>query len=473
MKKKILLVAIALGLMTTSCVKDGDFEELGGKMSVTLGESVSLAFPLGSAEFTIGELLNKWQNTNSTPITWQDDGQGNTTLAIRYTDSISYDIPFATNKKKKNVTTAKPTKTVEPLDTIFSYPMNGSVAIDLFDNMDAVINNISLQGINALLSINLRAIMGTTGSNDNAVFLQQFIDAPYIDNLTISSTGRDGSTTNLPLTSPSGSTTFTLDELVSPEGCTLNLNNANGAIDDLVNSRPKQMSYSLMVKVHIHITAQQIQDVENSGQQFPSDINDVLGNVVKINELKTRASITADFPLRMKVSNLTYADTSMSDGTININEIKDALSKIDEVTGGSSFRIGIKYTNSIPMSFTVSDVLFDQNMQPAQVKVNGEVQTVHFFAQNFVIPAPQLTTGSGSGLRYSTGEVSSTMLLDITKEQIEAMKNFGGMGISFKLNTADQNNGAHVSVRDNDKLKLQAFLLINPDEKTLNEFRSK
>ncbi|MBR2250677.1 MAG: hypothetical protein IJ844_09260 [Prevotella sp.] len=469
MKKKALFSAIIAGILLSSCIKDGDFEELkSSDFGISLGESISFGFPLGYAEFTIGELLGKWQNTDA--IVWEGS---NETMTISYDSSYAMVTTFGgymTNKPGKNQAKAHKS-TIEPLDTVFRYEMDGSVDIDLFKNMDEIVNNLTVEGINARLNVNLRAIMNNYTSNLTVVeFLRQFIDAPYIDSLTISSTGYDDNVQELPI---EGSTTFTLDQLASPEGSTLELTNAEGAIDDLVNSRPKKMMYHLVVKVPIHISADQIAAIGED--EFPDNIEGVLSDVVKINALMTNAQITAHFPLRMKCTDLVYSDTTMRDGTINIYDLQKTLDQIDDATGNTSFRIAIKYTNTLPLSFSVSDYLLDEDLDPAMVKINGKNDTVHFFAQNFVISAPTLQRDGD--LYYSSTENPKTMLLDITKEQVEAMKSFGGMVIKFTLNSAEDANHTQpsVSIRKDDKLTLQAFLLVNDDdpESTIQKLNKK
>ncbi|MBR1516817.1 MAG: hypothetical protein IJ620_01545 [Bacteroidales bacterium] len=449
MKLKYLMMATLLGVAMSSCVKDDDFKEVKeGNLGISLGD-ISFGMPIGSSDLNAGGLLQKWQGAQC-EILYE-----NNVLTLKYEDTIENTVSFAPNSKKSTIVKGRKSDPVFQFDTIYRQEMTGELDIDMFANFPNL-ENFELVGLKANLSVLLKANMSANTSNQ----LAQYIDDPYITGLTISTTGADNTLQELPI--PAASRTFTASQLSSEQGVKIPIYENSASIDDLIQSRPKKMSYRLTINVPIHITYTLEDFIANGG--FPTYFNDI----VNLSSFYTKTYISAKFPLRIKCNDLIFTDTI---NDVNLPEIKKALNEAtDKIAYGSTYYLAVKFTNSIPMSFTTNDRFLDS--QNNTVTANGKV--LHLFVPDFVIPSAPLqdppTTIENETYYYSGGKTSKHMLVPLTKEDIESIQDASRLVLEFKLNTPE--NAPSVSLREDDRLITDIYLLVNPSDEIMSRFNN-
>ena len=444
MKKTALILAAAFGILLASCTKDDDFKELkDGKIGVSLGD-ISLGLPVGSSDLNAGQLLQKWQGTQCEIIF------ENNLLTLKYEDTIENTINFTNGKKGSRSTARKDPAFV--FDTLYQEVMSGELDIDLFESFPNL-EGFTLEGIRASLSVTLKANMAPNTQN----ILSQYIDDPYVSELSIKTTSATGVETELPI--PTASRTFTASQLASENGVKIPIYDKDNSMDDLIQSRPKKMSYRLVVNVPVHITFTPEEFLAN--YDFKSYFNDI----VELNSFNTKTEISARFPLRVTCTNLVFTDTI---DDINLSEIKESLSEAtDKVAYGAKYYLAVKFTNSIPLSFTTNDKILD-SYGNAVKKVNGD--DLHLFQPGFEIRAAdtQDTLIGTETYYYSKNYTEQHMLVPLTKEDIDAVSDAKKLALSFTLNTKPGQPA--VSLRDKDHLKTAIYILVNPNEETMARF---
>lgn len=444
MKKTALILAAAFGILLASCTKDDDFKELkDGKIGVSLGD-ISLGLPVGSSDLNAGQLLQKWQGTKCEII------YEHNLLTLKYEDTIENTINFTNGKKGSRTSARKDPAFV--FDTLYQEVMSGSLDIDLFESFPTL-EGFTLEGIRASLSVTLKANMAPNTQN----ILSQYIDDPYVSDLTITTTSATGVETELAI--PAGSRTFTASQLASPEGVKIQIYDNDNSIDNLIQSRPKKMSYSLKVNVPVHITFTPQEFLEH--YDFKSYFNDI----VELNSFNTKTEISAKFPLRITCTNLIFTDTI---DDINLSEIKESLSEAtDKVAYGAKYYLAVRFDNSMPLSFTTNDKILDSYGNT--VTANGK--ELHLFEQDFVIKAAD-TEAKQIGTEtyyYSKNQTVQHMLVPLEKDDIDAVSDAKKLVLKFTLNT--KAGEPAVSLRDVDHLKTSIYILVNPNEETMARFK--
>lgn len=443
MKKTALILAAAFGILVASCMKDDDFKELkDGNIGVSLGD-ISLGLPVGSSDLNAGQLLQKWQGTQCEIIF------ENNLLTLKYEDTIENTINFTNGKKGSRSTARKDPAFV--FDTLYQEVMSGELDIDLFESFPNL-EGFTLEGIRASLSVTLKANMAPNTQN----ILSQYIDDPYVSELSIKTTSATGVETELPI--PTASRTFTASQLASENGVKIPIYDKDNSMDDLIQSRPKKMSYRLVVNVPVHITFTPEEFLAN--YDFKSYFNDI----VELNSFNTKTEISARFPLRVTCTNLVFTDTI---DDINLGEIKESLSEAtDKVAYGAKYYLAVKFTNSIPLSFTTNDKILDSYGNT--VRANGK--DLHLFQPGFEIRSAdtQDTLIGTETYYYSKNYTEQHMLVPLTKEDIDAVGDAKKLVLSFTLNTKPGQPA--VSLRDKDHLKTAIYILVNPNEETMARF---
>ncbi len=443
MKKKHLFFALAISLILGACTKEGDFEELDN-VGVSM-DDISFGLPLGSSSINAGELLGKWQHTEC-EITFEND-----LLVINYNDSYTESINFANSSSPK---AAKGSKIPDFVNTI-----SGDLSIDLFKNFPEIDNeNFKIEGIYANLDILLKAYVKT---NDTP--LKKYITNAYFNNLKISVVSEDG--TISPLYTQNDNQKISVAELQKGINIPI-LDSSKSVADDkiaqLFINRPKRLHYELQMHLEItddNISASDLQSIQNG------NYNHYFRNTIQLDSMIYTTTIGAHFPLRIACKNIVYQDTI----DFPIEKIKEALSTTsNKVALSSSFYLAVRFINTLPLSFTISDMLIDINNNP--VSLNGK--PVHIFKPNHVVQAPNIIpeTLHNKLVYHTDGQTESHMLVQINKHDVDQLATGDKLVLTITLNTPEYNKA--VSVLEYNKLSTSLYLLSNPsDEFMKNRFQ--
>ena len=135
MKKSAFLIMFA-SLLMTSCLKDGfnDFDALRHDLAINGTVSPTLGVPIGSGSATIFDMLKMVQISYAT---MEVDSRGIISLAYDTTASFNIDLTSSKGGNSKDA----------DIVHIARNNIEGSVSIDLFDNIDFLNNPQDFAGI--------------------------------------------------------------------------------------------------------------------------------------------------------------------------------------------------------------------------------------------------------------------------------------------------------------------------------------
>ena len=444
MKKFFLPVVASLCLLLASC-GDEDFTEIQNLNGVAGGE-ISFALPVGSGTLNGYGLLTKWQNTSAV-IGFDKDG----VITFNYNDEFGKTIDI----NLTDIPVAKLPKD-ESIDTVWELEYSGEMDIDVFKNFPNI-DGMEIEGVRADLFLVLRII---TEGNVSSLFdpeFAEFIGEPSVSDLTIYTIGSE----QISLPIASNESTFKANKLLRAAGDTVHLFTAENPtiMSQVIKSRPKKMGYSLKLNIPLHGSRSQV-DAFIEDHFLPSDIQDV----VKMRQLVVKGNVSAQFPLRMSLNDVEYT-ASIAFPLVDVQDAIATASK--KMALDADFAFAFKFTNSLPMSLTASDMLMNHGV-PAHYRsdYSSSTEPISMFGKKgFVIPAAPVALASSNYAR-STGSMSTHALVKLTKEDLDNVSGCDSIVITFKLNTTEHKV---VEIMKEDKLVTNMYILVNADDKFIEE----
>ena len=446
MKKYLLSVVAAASLLMVSC-GDKDFEEVQNLSGVTGGD-ISFALPVGTGTLDGRGLLSKWQNTKS-EVTFEDD-----VVTFMYNDeiSLSYDIDWASS-----VSEYKPTK-ADKIDTVWRKPVSGEIDIDIFDNFPNI-DGMTIEGLKADLEMLLT--IEVEGGDKSGLFddaYKSFIGVPKIEKFAIIVEGEKG-TKELPISENKKS--FDVEELRGDGSkITISTDNDPDWLKQVLDLKPKKMSYSFQLVVPLHGTEDEV-DAFIKTATVPSSVNDV----IKIRKFNMDGSVKAKFPMRLSLNDVVY-EVSIA---FPLMEVQDAVATASKKMAlDADFCFAFKFENSLPMSLTAHDMLLSRGNPAHFIKTyNPSTDPISLFGkEGFVIPAAPVEKNEKSGYFRSSGSDSIHARINMTKKDLDNIASCDSIRISFELNST---NHEVVEIMKQDKLITHMYILVNADDEYLDE----
>ena len=407
MKKNAILVLFA-SLLMTSCLKDGfnDFEALKHPMTIQGEVSPSFMVPVASGSATIFDML-KMVQISYARMEVNDQG----IVTITYDTAQSFHIDLTNGKGRR--TSPKNSAIVHTARN----SINGSVAIDLFDNIE-FLENAELEVDS--LKVSLNAFVVAQANQQAIAALEAYHVHVYYDSLYINVVGNDNSIYPVNIAADS----IPIDSLIQGQNIKLF---DNTDISTVINKRPKEIRYG--ARMNIAFEAAFFAMTGMSENQFVADS-------IGVTAVDIDADIKVEFPISAYINNLSYETDINFEPSFHLNDLA-----ID-----SSF-IFLNLDNGIPLSMGVKASF-----------VNGAgVETCEIIN----------TTVAGAPVTATTPHVSdgSTNTLDtivVSNEVFQALLETKKIRVKASLNTSNNDLQQRVAIRANDRLGIKFAAMLRP-----------
>lgn len=417
MKKTLFLIALA-SLLTTSCLKDGlnDFEALRHEMNISGMVSPTLGVPIGTGSATIFDMLKMVQISYAK---LEIDDRGILTIAYDTTTSFHVDL----NNSKKGSGTKD-----GDIVHVARNEINGSVAIDLFDNL-TILDEADIE-VDSLL-VKLDAFVKAQADANALQAMQDYHVHVYYDQLTISVLGHDNVLYPIYPGANDPQDSIPIENLIAGQNIRL-FNNTD--ISLAINKRPKEIRYSARMNIAFEAAFFGTGMSEN---QFVADS-------IGVQAVDIDANIKVLFPVSAYLNNLQYQTDINFTPSFHLNDLV-----ID------SSMLYLDCQNGIPLSLLIRAQFVDENDQvlcdvfdPAQTEVAG--------ADVALNPTTNLYT--------STGPKETLIQIPVTKTVFDNLLNTSKIRITAGLNTSPTGNPTRnrVSIQSNDILQLRVWAKLHP-----------
>ena len=418
--KKLSIFLVLASLMMTSCLKDGfnDFEALGHPMSFHGTINPTLGVPIGTGSATIFDMLNMVQISYAN---MEVDNRG--IITITYDTTTSWHVNIDANKHKS------PSTKDGNIVHVVRKDINGSVAIDLFQNMD-ILNEADIE-VDSLL-VYFKAYLKAQ-ANDSAVqAFQNYHVQVYYDSLYINVVGQDNQLYHIYPGPNDLHDSIPIDSLIAGQYITL-FNNTD--ISTAINKRPKEVHYGARMNIAFE------------AEFFASNIteNDFVIDSLGVTAIDIDGDIKVRFPVSAYLNNLSYqTDIQFTPSTLLNDLIVD------------SSMIYMDCLNGIPLSLLVRAQFVDGNDQvlcdvfdPAQTEVAG--------ADVALNPATNLYT--------SIGPKETVVQVPVTRTMFESLLETRKIRLTAGINTSPTGNPARkrVSIQANDMLQMRVWAKLKPE----------
>ncbi len=406
MKRKALLFVFASILMT-SCLKDGfnDFEALKHPMVFQGNVSPSLAVPVASGSVTIYDILNMVQISYAR-MEVNEDG----IVTIAYDTSSTWHINF--NNSKKGHSSPKSSDIVHTARN----RINGSVAIDLFKNIEFLENaDIEVDS----LKLNIDAFIKAQANQEAIQALETYHVHVYYDSLHISVVGKDNNVYDVALLTDS----IPIDSLINGQNIKL-FDNAD--ISNAINKRPIEIRYGARMNIAF----------ESAFFSSGMSENEFIADSIGVTGVDISANIKVDFPVSTKISNLSYETDIDFEPSFHL----------DDLVIDSSY-IFLTLNNGIPLELGVNAKF-----------VNAAGQETSEIINTTVAGAPVTST-----VPYVSNGTSTTVdTIIVTKQVFEDLLETKKIRLKASLNTTDNKLNKRVAIKADDKLNIKLSALLKP-----------
>lgn len=432
--KRIALIAILSASLLSSCVKSDDFDALSHDLEITGQLRPSLGLPIGESFMGIGDLLGSWQTTGS--IIEVDPNTHFITFV--YADTIHNQMVFSSSKNTKysTVRNAKDGSEVAKITQHYT----GNVGIDLFNNID----DVNLIGTYVDLSTFIKAY----GHDDYETLIATYKLKVYFTNITFSLDGANGG--NALLTPADECDTVTVSQMLA--GYNLVIADHTD-LSPCLALHPNKISYGMDMVVEFST---------ESTDAIISDTAAFVQDNLNLDSLVTNTTISANFPLQIQTTSFQYN----MDVPMDLSTVDTAISSFRErISFGDSSYLALRFINTLPFSFLMSDLLYDASNSPI---LDEDGMPMHIYGSGGLIDSPQLKdTVIGTETYYVSNGVPVETILktNIGDEKMDRLLRTRKMVINIRINSGSLNGGvpAHVTVRDVDKLATYIYIVTNPE----------
>lgn len=414
--KKTTFLIVLVSMLMTSCLKDGlnDFDALGHDMSFQGTIHPTLGIPIGSGSATIFDMLQMVQISNASM-----EINSNNIITVVYDSTQHWDIDMSSKSHKG------PGSKTSDIVHVMHNRINGSVDIDLFDNI-SFLDNAELEVdsilVYCLAYIKAQAREGAMEAMDS------FHVQVYYDSLRINVVGQDGSVSNVLHIDDS----IPIDSLVSGQYVTLF---DNKDISNAVNMRPRELQYA--ARMNIAFEAAFFATAGISEKEFVADS-------IGINSISIDANIKVSFPISAYINNLQYQ-----------TDIEFAPSfQLGQIVIDSSM-INIQCLNSIPLELSLRVQLIDST-DAVLCDILDPVTTIVEAAPVALNPTTNLYTSSGTS--------NTVIQIPITEFVFNNLLKTKKIRLSTVLNTTDTQDAVRnrVSIQATDKIDLRVWAKVKP-----------
>lgn len=405
MRRKAFMV-VFVSLLMTSCLKDGfnDFEALKHPMSFQGIVNPSLAVPVASGSATIYDILNMVQ-VSYAKMEVNDQG----VITLSYDTSASWHIPF--NNSKPGYSAPKNSNIVH----VVTNQINGSVAIDIFDNIE-FLDNAQLEVDS--LKVNLNAFITAQANENTLQAIETYHVHVYYDSLYLSVIGKD----NLPYNIVVINDSIPIDSLIHGQNIKLF---DNTDISDAINRRPKEIKYGARMNIAFEAAF------------FASNIteNDFIADSIGVTSVDIDADVKVEFPISAYINNLSYQTDINFEPSFHLGDLV-----ID-----SSY-LFLTLDNGIPLSLDVNAKFINEAGDSTEI------------LNTTVGGAPVTNTAP----YVSNGKTTTLDTIVVTKEVFDALLETKKIRVKAGLNTTDNDLQKRVSIKADDKLEIKLSALLRP-----------
>ena len=432
-------------LLLATCMKDADFDAIRHDIKINGDLQPSMGLPIGYSEMDMGELMGVWQSTDVT-VDFNNPAQ---LLTFKYSNKIEETIDFTSSSKKK---CSKSRKSGDSTSiTLPAEHLQGSINIDLFENMP---ESIKLKGTNLLLQTYIKAY----GYDDYQNRMERYGIKVSFSDIHMDIQGYGGSAT---ITPDIVNDTITFDQLLA--GDTIVIAN-NKDLSSYLNMRPRRITYSLNLNVTYNVSAIEAMGID--ALQFVHDS-------ILVDSIYTITDIDANFPLQLDITNFSYS----MDMDLNLGSVDSAIAQ-NKIIGSGSFGdnsyMALRFQNTIPLNFSMRDTLIDEHGNIVRDK-NGKPAHLYQPTSATALGADILgsdvkdTTVAGVTYKISNGIAKETLLkVNIGEDNLDAILKTRKLRLGIYINTSgyasSPNTPEFVTIRKNDKLKSNLYVVLNPAE---------
>lgn len=439
MTKRLLFSVLALCMFSlmTSCLKNGmdDFEGIKHPFQVHGSFDPKLGIPVGQAEMTVKQMLTML-NVQNGMITYDEDSH---LMSVKYQDTSENHFDFDQMKSKtRKLRVARRNGSKDGssnLVVLYSDLMTGSMEIDLFNNLGIANYNLLFNGVKASMSCNLKGegTLSASTIHDHGLYV-------YIDSLQLHAYGRGGNEVRVPFLD----SLYSLQDFMDPQGQDVTLLD-NTDVTALLNIAPTGIRYTARINLAIDATELAFWGLSMGGTIDESFISDSL----QIDAITATSIIGAEIPLALHFENMSYeSDINFNFGqNIEINGLE-----IDNSYIGLEFENGTPLVLEVDASFTDS---LGNVLAPIVDNVAIEGATIRL-------------NPNGDGSYIVSQPTRSMLQVPVNAQTIRALTTARNIHITATASTSTNTgtgiqNNAVVSIQDDNKLKVRAFVVAHPN----------
>lgn len=423
MKKTVFFAAmLAFASMMTSCLRDDDLEMLKHPIHVVGTVDPAWGVPVAYGEMNMSDILSHFSSTYTGLI-----NPDSNVITISY-DMSARDTIWAFSALKKSAPQGKAGGNWRKSGTIFTKDsvVWDTIDIDLFDDMESIQHfSISHAWLDLAVAAYSDYCPEMVRRNSTVVF--DSLEIWYDDHNGVHTPFNNSSLLDF---------SVLIDDLT--EGFHKNFPKID--IASIVNAFPSRIytKYHFKMNVSDSIIKQNI---------FSMPLSQILDSM-RMTKLIYAADLGVEIPLSMQVSN--WKDTfnvALGEGfaSLNLDSIVKTINEGISVNMDSA-KFTLNLENGIPLGFTLSAYLYDDN----------NILRWTAFTNEPVSPANLGRNTDGS--YYATSPKRTTLTTKLNNNDIENMSKATTMRVVLNIDS----DGKHVVVDKDDNIKLQAFIRINP-----------
>lgn len=410
--KKMRLFAVAALLLafcglTTSCIKEGDFDALKHPIYLQGDFNPDLGVPLGGATLTVNDLLNMFKQAQS----YVQIDPANDLVTVCYDSSYSTTINF--NSKRK---------ALEDSMAVFTNVLSGELPIDLFNNVREL-EKVNIQNI----IVDLSAFVKVHGSPQTEQFINEQGLQITFDSIRLDALGKRG---NFSIQTEDGA--IACHDFLN--GDTVVLFNDDD-ISQLINCMPTKLTYAVRMNVAV------------PGRVFESDLSmfQFIADSLEINTMDVDVMFGTHFPLSVSLEDL-ESDIDLALGLSN--------QTLDELTIDTS-SIVLEMENGLPISFKLGASFVDSLTNVHYDLFDGGLVTIE---------GGQIAPDAANGTNVVTAPTTSTIRIPLTNSKMQAFLKSKKLSIQTSISTSASGSTHPVcSVRGSDALKVRVYVQVRPN----------
>ena len=427
MKLKTITFAIIATLLVSSCMKEGDFNELKHPIIFEGDFDPVLGIPFAKMSANMGDIVKLFDSTETASV-YIDS---NDLVSIRYSDYMHELFDYTVQKGRR----AGSRTLSEENDTLWvTHLLEGTLDIPFFRKlMIATNHDIHMEGMYFTVT---SIVKGYTTDTMQSIFNHGI--KLYFDSITLKIDCQDGFSPVIPFSN----TPSAVDETELMHGKKLEILDQFD-ISPIVNRHPENVSYTIRMRIAIPV-----------GQWTTDDPIEYL-NQIGVDSVTADIHAHADFPLQMHCDDAIYMDTA--DIEWNLNDFDSVLNEVDRhMTLDTTSCIVLQAKNYIPMSVHINAMLLDSN---------NNVLTRQILQKDSVVYGAPICPSEILPSYVSNGYTKSRIVVPIDMQLLHNLRKTRKLRYLIGLNSSTLSNGGGrptISIREFDKLELKAYIVVAP-----------